>query len=124
MHEKTAILYLPDVIGIWQNSKLMADQFAANGYYTVVVDLFNGDPMYINRPADFDFMGWLTKGTKGDNPHTYPYVDPIVEKAIEYLKGEGYTKIGSVGYCFGAKYVARYMAKGKGIDVGFMGHPS
>ncbi|KAI7116278.1 hypothetical protein KC337_g16578, partial [Hortaea werneckii] len=33
-------------------------------------------------------------------------------------------KIGSVGYCFGAKYVARFGAKGKGIDVGCMAHPS
>lgn len=29
-----------------------------------------------------------------------------------------------LGYCFGAKYVARYGAKGKGIDVGCMAHPS
>ena len=26
------VLYLPDVRGIWQNSKLMADGFAASGY--------------------------------------------------------------------------------------------
>lgn len=102
----------------------MADQYAANGYYTIVVDLFNGDPMTLNPPEDFDFMSWMTKGTGGNNPHTYEFIDPIVEKAIEYLKAEGYTKIGSVGYCFGAKYVARYMAKGKGIDVGYMAHPS
>jgi dienelactone hydrolase len=36
----------------------------------------------------------------------------------------GVKKIGSVGYCFGAKYVARFMASGKGIDVGAMAHPS
>lgn len=30
IHKNTAILFLPDVIGIWQNSQLMADQFAAN----------------------------------------------------------------------------------------------
>ncbi|KAI7079816.1 hypothetical protein KC352_g41652, partial [Hortaea werneckii] len=36
----------------------------------------------------------------------------------------GVKKIGSVGYCFGAKYVARFGAKGKGIDVGCMAHPS
>lgn len=31
MEGKKAILFLPDVIGIWKNSKLMADQFAENG---------------------------------------------------------------------------------------------
>jgi dienelactone hydrolase len=31
LHKDAAILILPDVISIWQNSKLIADQFAANG---------------------------------------------------------------------------------------------
>ncbi|KAM0126642.1 hypothetical protein ACHAO1_009969 [Botrytis cinerea] len=124
VHKDTAILYLPDVIGIWQNSQLMADQFAANGYYTIVPDLFNGDPISLNRPESFDFMQWLTKGSDGNNPHTFTHVDPIVQKAIEFLKSKGYTKIGAVGYCFGAKYVARFMAEGKGIDVGYVAHPS
>jgi dienelactone hydrolase len=100
IHKDTAILYLPDVIGIWQNSKLMADQFAANGYYTLVVDLFNGDPISLNKSEGFDFMGWLTKGSTGDNPHTFKEVDPIVEKSIAYLKEKGFKKIGSTGYCF------------------------
>lgn len=124
IHKDTAILYLPDVISIWQNSKLMADQFAANGYYTLIVDLFNGDPMSVNMPEGFDFMSWLTKGTTGDNPHTKEAVDPIVEKSIAYLREQGYRKIGAVGYCFGAKYVCRFMTGGKGIDVGYVAHPS
>lgn len=100
IHKDTAILYLPDVIGIWQNSKLLADQYAANGYYTVVVDLFNGDPVKLNKPDGFDIMKWLQEGSDGKNPHTFQAVDPIVEKSIAYLKEQGYKKIGSVGYCF------------------------
>ncbi|KAH8764746.1 dienelactone hydrolase [Hyaloscypha finlandica] len=124
IHKDTAILYLPDVIGIWQNSQLMADQLAVNGYYTIIPDLFNGDALKINRPADFNLMEWLTKGTGGNNPHTYEYVDSIVEKSIAWLKDQGFKKIGSVGYCFGAKYTIRFMSKGKGIDVGYVAHPS
>ncbi|XMA18160.1 hypothetical protein WAI453_010951 [Rhynchosporium graminicola] len=124
VHKDTAILFLPDVIGIWQNSKLMADQYATNGYYTLMPDLFNGDPLSLNRAADFDFMAWLTKGTGGNNPHTYEAVDPIVEKSLKFLQDKGYKNIGAVGYCFGAKYVARFMASGKGISVGFVAHPS
>lgn len=120
-HKDTAILYLPDVIGIWQNSQLMADQYAANGYLTLVIDLFNGDPLSLNRPADFDFMTWLTKGSDGNNPHTKEHVDPIVKEAIQWLKDQGVKKIGSVGYCFGAKYVARHYPD---ISVGFFAHPS
>jgi len=124
VHKDTAILFLPDVISIWQNSKLIADQYAANGYFTVIPDLFNGDPMSLNRPEGFDLMAWLTKGTGGNNPHTFEAVDPIVEKSIKWLQEKGYKKIGAVGYCFGAKYVVRFMPKGKGIDVGFVAHPS
>jgi len=124
IHKNTAILYIPDVIGIWDNSKLMADQFAANGYYTLLVDVFNGDPISLNRPGDFDFMSWLTKGSTGDNPHTIKEVDPIVATSIKHLQDAGYTKIGAVGYCFGAKYTCRFMTANKGIDAGFVAHPS
>ncbi|KAI0428445.1 dienelactone hydrolase [Xylaria sp. FL1042] len=122
-HKDTAILYLPDVIGIWQNSKLIADQFAANGYLTLIIDLFNGDPAPLNRPEGFDIFSWLEKGSSGDNPHTKEYVDPIVLEAIKWLKTEkGIKKLGSVGYCFGAKYVARHYEDG--INVGYFAHPS
>ncbi|CAL3962761.1 unnamed protein product [Diplocarpon coronariae] len=124
IHKGTAILFLTDVIGIWSNSQLMADQYAANGYYTLVPDLFKGDQLSLNRPADFDVMAWVTKGTGGNNPHTWEAVDPIVDKSIKYLQDQGYEKIGAVGYCFGAKYVARYLPTGKGINAGFVAHPS
>ena len=101
----------------------MADQFAQNGYATLIVDTFNKDPVKMNGPPGFDIMKWLNEGT-GGGPHTYKEVDPIVETAIKYLKNQGFSKIGSVGYCFGGKYVARFMAKGKGIDVGYTAHPS
>jgi dienelactone hydrolase len=100
VHANTAILFLPDVIGIWENSKLIADQYAANGYYTLIPDLFNGDALTLNRPDGFDLMAWLTKGTGGNNPHTFEAVDPIVEKSIKWLREKGFTKIGAVGYCF------------------------
>jgi hypothetical protein len=136
-----AILFITDVIGIWQNSQLMADQFAANGYYTIIPDLFNGDPLPINSSQKITLMEWLQNGSDGKNPHTVEAVDPIVEKALKYLREEkGFKKIGAVGYCFasfhllpracetntvqGGKYVARFLAERKGIDVGFTAHPS
>jgi dienelactone hydrolase len=121
----TAILLLPDVIGHkFINAQLIADQFAANGYFVVMPDLFEGDPISLNPPNDFDFMKWFT--TSGPSKgHTYEVVDPIVEQVIKEMKTNlGVKKIGAVGYCFGAKYVARFMTGGKGIDVGYMAHPS
>ncbi|KAH8808717.1 dienelactone hydrolase [Xylogone sp. PMI_703] len=124
VHKDVAIINIPDVIGIWQNSELITDQLAANGYYTIMPDPFNGDPISLNRPENFDFMAWLTKGSTGDNPHTTETVDPIIEATIKFLQDKGYKKIGAVGYCFGAKYVVRYLAKGKGLSVGYCAHPS
>jgi len=124
VHKNKAVLYLPDVLGVWQNSQLMADQYAANGYYTIIPDLFNGDPVALNPPENFEIMDWLLKGHNGDNPHTFKEVDPIVAASIKYLQDNGYTKIGAVGYCFGGKYVCRFMADGKGINVGYVAHPS
>jgi dienelactone hydrolase len=82
----------------------MADQLAANGYLTLIIDVFNGDAIPLNRPSDFDFMAWMTKGSTGDNPHTKEAVDPIMVAAIKTLKEEyGVKKLGGLGYCFGAK---------------------
>ncbi|RMX80934.1 hypothetical protein D0867_16334 [Hortaea werneckii] len=123
---ENAILILPDVIGHqFINAQLIADQFAANGYFVVMPDLFEGDPVPLNKPEGFDLMAWLGKGGPEGKGHGPGQVDPIVEAVIKEMKGSmGVKKIGSVGYCFGAKYVARFGAKGKGIDVGCMAHPS
>ncbi|KAL2152807.1 hypothetical protein VTH82DRAFT_3962 [Thermothelomyces myriococcoides] len=122
-HKGAGILFIPDVIGIWQNSKLLADQFAANGYLTLLLDVFNKDAIPLNRPPGFDLMKWLNEGSDGKNPHTKEAVDPIVVDGIKELKEKyGITKLGAVGYCFGAKYVVRHYKNG--INVGYIAHPS
>ncbi|KAI9772100.1 MAG: hypothetical protein M1840_001388 [Geoglossum simile] len=43
---KLGILILTDVLGYGlSNIRLIADQFAANGYFVVMPDLFRGDPV-------------------------------------------------------------------------------
>lgn len=112
-----AILLITDVIGHkFINAQLIADQFAANGYFVVMPDLFQGDPVLMNGPADFSLQAWLTN-------HGTDKVDPVVEAALKELKALGAKKIGGVGYCFGGKYVARYLKKGQ-IDAGYSAHPS
>lgn len=103
-HKDAAILYIPDVIGLYENCKLLADEFAASGYTTLVVDLFNGDPLKLNEPGPHpDIPSWIAQGSDGKNPHTQEQIEPIVLVGIKTLKDLGYTKIGAVGYCFGAK---------------------
>jgi dienelactone hydrolase len=96
------VLYVPDVFGIWQNAKLIADQLAANGYRTLIADVLNGDALE-SMPKGFDIMKWVTEGSDGKNPHTKEAIDPIIEASIKELQSQGAKKIGAVGYCFGAK---------------------
>ncbi|KAK7985874.1 dienelactone hydrolase [Apiospora saccharicola] len=111
--DNAAILYLPDIFSLSQNAKLIADQYAAAGYLTLIVDVMNGDALPIDfNPAGFDFPKFLAGGSTGDNPHTPEAVDKVAQAGIKYLKEEKkVTKLGSVGYCFGAK-------------CGYMAHPS
>ncbi|CAM1505857.1 Fc.00g114940.m01.CDS01 [Cosmosporella sp. VM-42] len=121
-HKDAAILYIPDVIGLYGNAFLMADQYAANGYTTLILDLFYGDPVPLNRPGDFSLPEWIKHGSDGKNPHNQEAIDPLISIGIKALKDLGFTKIGAVGYCFGAKYLVRHYKDG--IQVGFVAHPS
>ncbi|KAH7305479.1 dienelactone hydrolase [Stachybotrys elegans] len=121
--EKTGILYLSDALGIWDNSKLLADQFAAQGYSTLMIDLFNGDALKLNQAEGLDLQTWISHGRDHKGPHTPKEIDPIVEQALGYMRNElGFERIGSVGYCFGAKYVVRHYSNG--IQAAFLAHPS
>ncbi|RAK95325.1 dienelactone hydrolase family protein [Aspergillus ibericus CBS 121593] len=112
-----AILFLSDIFGPkLVNSRLIADQFADNGYLVVMPDLFNDDPVPVDHGKEFDIMKWLQK-------HLPPVTDPIVDRTIDHMRNKlGCKRIGAVGYCYGGKYVVRYLKPGL-VDVGFMAHP-
>lgn len=99
----------------------MADQLAANGYFTVIPDIWKGDNVPLSWPntdESFNLGQWMGK-------HGVETVLPIAEEAIKALREEqGVKKLGGVGYCLGAKYVCRFMAEGKGIDAGYFAHPT
>ncbi|RDW75496.1 hypothetical protein BP6252_06638 [Coleophoma cylindrospora] len=121
---ETAILCLPDGFGLSNNAKLLADRFAALGYLALLPDLFEGDPFPDPRPADFNLQAWLNTGGPSGKGHLPDTVDPIIEAAIRWLKEEKkISKIGGTGYCFGGKYVVRYL-RNSFIDVGFVAHPT
>ncbi|KAI0630599.1 alpha/beta-hydrolase [Trametes polyzona] len=114
-----AILFLTDVFGLkLENNRLLADDYARNGFKVYVPDLFNGDAL----PADalsggnFDLMAWLGK-------HTAPDVLEIVRKVIAALKAEGVTKFAAIGFCFGAR-PAFDLAFNNEVAVVAVSHPS
>jgi dienelactone hydrolase len=88
-------------------------------------DLYEGDAVPLNRPDDFDVVAWGQHSGPTGKGHGPGQVDPIIEAVIREMRSNlGVKKIGGVGYCFGAKYVARFLAEGRGIDVGATAHPS
>jgi dienelactone hydrolase len=79
---------------------LIADQFAANGYFVMMPDLFNRDPIPLPQPENFNVDKWRA-GPPGHGPHT---VDPIVSAIIKEMKDNlGVKRLGAVGYCFWSK---------------------
>lgn len=80
-------------------------------------DLFNGDTVPLNRPEGFNITDWV----KNHMPlQTEPIIDTVLK---EMRKNLGCKRVGGVGYCFGGKYVCRYLKPGK-LDVGFTAHPT
>ncbi len=99
------------------NTQILADQFAVHGYLCVVPDLFHDDAFPLNEIKTRDIGAWL----KG---HPTGRVDPVIDAVITNLRNErGIQHIGGVGYCFGGKYVARFLKPHK-LDVGYVAHPS
>ncbi|KAJ7780157.1 dienelactone hydrolase endo-1,3,1,4-beta-D-glucanase [Mycena maculata] len=98
-----AILLLTDVFGLdLVNNKLLADDFARNGFRTIIPDYLHGDPIPVDAMGpgkDFDIAGWFGRG------HTTEQTRPLLDKVIAGLKAEGVTTFGAVGYCFGGRYV-------------------
>ena len=100
--------------------KSIADRLAASGFFTVIPNVWEGD----NVPLDFDNAGSFNLGA-WVGKHGPDRVMPICEAIIRAMReGQGVEKIGGVGYCLGAKYVLRFLAKGKGLDAGYYAHPS
>jgi dienelactone hydrolase len=85
----------------------------------VIPDLFNGNEVSWPITPDFNLQTYID--TKMPRIET---VDPIIEKLVAWLKGSmGVKKLGGVGYCFGGKYVCRWLRDG-GLNAGFTAHPS
>jgi dienelactone hydrolase len=116
---RTGVLFLTDIYGLkLKENKELADNFAKEGYITVVPDLFKGSPAPSEETPGFNATEFLAK---------YPpsVTDPVVAKAIKYLRQElKVNKVAATGYCYGGRYVFRELDKKGGVDVGFTAHPS
>ncbi|KAI0795812.1 alpha/beta-hydrolase [Abortiporus biennis] len=118
--KEKVLLYLPDVFGLeLPNHQLLADDFALNGFRTVVLDFFNGDPLpadALNPGSTYDFTAWIQK-------HMPPTKTELVQKVIDGLKAEGVKRFATTGYCYGARLGFDFAFKGE-THVTVANHPS
>jgi dienelactone hydrolase len=116
-----AIIHITDIFGVpLLENKLLADSIAANNYLVVMPDLFAGDAISVEeQEAGLNLTEWIAQ-------HPPAEIDRIIKSTLDYMRGElGLERIGGVGYCFGGKYVPRWLTgNGEGIDLGFIAHPS
>jgi dienelactone hydrolase len=118
--QNKAILFLPDVFGLeLSNNQLLADDFAANGFRTIIPDYLNGDaipPDALSPGQSFDISKWFPN-------HTAEKTRPTIDKVVEALKSEGVTELAATGYCFGGRYTFD-LAFEDVIKVAVVSHPS
>ncbi|KAL1746900.1 dienelactone hydrolase [Schizophyllum fasciatum] len=114
------LLLLTDIFGVpLVNNKLLADDYAANGFKTVIPDFLNGDaaPADAMSPgSNWDIQKWFVN-------HGQDKTRPSLDKVIAGLKEQGVTTFGAVGYCFGGRYVFDLAFDGV-IKAAAVAHPS
>ncbi|KAF2034588.1 alpha/beta-hydrolase [Setomelanomma holmii] len=114
------LLYVTDIFGVpLLQNKLLADSLAANDYLVVMPDLFRGDAISVEeQEAGLNLTEWRALHPTSD-------IDSIINTTITYVRSElNASRIGGLGFCFGGKYVPRFLTTTGGIDLGFIAHPS
>ncbi|GLB43347.1 putative dienelactone hydrolase family protein [Lyophyllum shimeji] len=115
------VLFLTDVFGPqFLNNQLLADDFARNGFRTIIPDYLNSDPipasMMNSDGTKVDINAWKAN-------HGPDKTRPALDKVLAALKAEGVVAIGATGYCFGGRYVFD-LAFENIIQVAATSHPS
>ena len=92
-----AIIVVHEWWGLNDNIKAVTDRYAGEGYTVLAVDLFG-------RVATTPDTAMVLYQTAMKN---IPSGEQNLAAAIAYLKAQGVSKIGSVGYCFGGHWSLR-----------------
>ncbi len=117
----TGVVILPDVRGLHQYYKDLADAFARAGFSSVAIDYFGRTAETDARDEAFAYRPHVEQTT----PET---VDADVAAAIAYLQsptGGAATRVFTVGFCFGGSTSWRQSATQDGLAgaIGFYGQP-
>jgi dienelactone hydrolase len=135
------VVFLVDIFGFeFQNTRLLADNYAKQGFYVYIPDILKGDPLpisflnnvepplkdqeqagLIDKAKNTAIVGttlppWLFK-------HTESVTKPLVDSFIDHLRTQpGVGKIGAIGFCYGGRYAI--LAAHDKVDAAVACHPS
>jgi len=138
------VIIATDVFGYkFNNTRLLADEFASSGFLCVVPDLFNGESVPISFLTDLEnaekstgffsslssiatlAFGLVTDMVPFFIKHPFDDKIPILNNVIKHLKMDyGITNIGIQGYCYGGKLCVKMGAIKESIDAIVCVHPS
>ncbi|KAK5940229.1 hypothetical protein PMZ80_007649 [Knufia obscura] len=134
------LIFLVDIFGYeLPNTRLLADEYAKQGFLVYVPDILQGDPLPISflqnvePPLKDQEQAGLIDKTKNTAivgatlgtwlpKHREAVTLPIVEKFVDDVKKTATGKVGTIGFCFGGRY-SILMAHGK-VDAAYACHPS
>ncbi|KAL7424999.1 hypothetical protein Q5752_000686 [Cryptotrichosporon argae] len=142
-HARAALVVFYDVFGFQiPNAKIMADAFADKLDVDVYVpDYIPGapppallDPALEAFPGQHAQQSWIASITgKLGLVRALPYygairdaaVHPLVERAVEDLRAQGYTRVVAVGYCRGGSMITHLLEAGDKalLDAAVIVHP-
>lgn len=116
------VVILPDVRGLHDFYRALAERFAEVGIDAIAVDYFGRTAGPGRREDPFDFRHHADRTTADG-------VTADVDAAVRYLRspdGGGVRSVWTVGFCFGGGHSWRLAADLDGLDgaVGFYGRPS
>ena len=112
-----AIVMVHEWWGLNDNIKAMADRYAGEGYAVLAVDLFGGSVATTPDAAMKLYQAGMSNIAAGEKN---------VATAVSYLRANGASSVGTVGYCFGGHWSLRTgLAAGTGVNavVMFYGAP-
>ena len=112
------VVILPDVRGLSRFYEELALRFAEHGHAAVVFDYFGRTAGAEKRDDDFEYMPHVQQTTQAG-------LQADVAAAVAFLRGAGYRRIFTVGFCYGGRNSWLATAGGHQLSggIGFYGRP-